>query len=56
MRVTLLGSDARLTAFDADGRLGVDVPFISPDAMQSHDLYTFRFTREHHNTSIRGNL
>lgn len=45
MKVSLLGCDARVTAYNADGKLGVDVPFVSPDDMKSSLLYTFKITK-----------
>ena len=41
-RVTLLGCDLPVSVYDADGKLGVDVPFVTPDKLGSENLYTFR--------------
>jgi len=46
MTVTILGCDAVPTAYNADGKLGVDVPFVSPDDMRSSLLYTFKITKK----------
>jgi len=43
--VSILGCDAKITPYNADGKLGVDVPFVSPDDMKSSMLYTFKVTK-----------
>ncbi len=45
MKAEILGCDAKITVFNADGKLGADVPFVSPDYMKSSMLYTFKISR-----------
>ena len=45
IKAELIGADAKITAYNADGKLGLDVPFVSPDDMRSEHLYTFRITK-----------
>lgn len=45
MKASILGCDAKITVYNADGKLGVDVPFVSPDCMRSKELYTFKITK-----------
>lgn len=44
-KAELLGYSGKVTVYDADGKLGVDVPFAAPSAFACKDLYTFKITK-----------
>ncbi len=45
VKVELLGCDRKVEAFNADGKLGVDVPFIIPSEVKSEYYYTYKITK-----------
>ncbi len=44
-KVSLLGCDSKVSVFDSEGKLGVDIPFMKPSELSCTDYYTFKILK-----------